>query len=210
MDESQSTATITTTEEESSVENEILPWSEDAKILAYGIASSILFGIGLLITEFLIGEVALDVDLKPFFIPYILIAINRFGLSTMSIGLGAAIGEGVLDVFEGYELDDPIGFLGYFLGFTVFGWYLHEVADDPTQLRSLTLGAALGAFVQAVFEASAFLIFKSTAGSFDAVVSTVGNTITHGLLLGAIPLLILVQSFPTLKSRISNSNRIRN
>ena len=116
MDESQSTATITTTEEESSVENEILPWSEDAKILAYGIASSILFGIGLLITEFLIGEVALDVDLKPFFIPYILIAINRFGLSTMSIGLGAAIGEGVLDVFEGYELDDPIGFLGYFLG----------------------------------------------------------------------------------------------
>lgn len=206
MDDPQSTETLTVTRDEPSEEDKLKPWSGQAKVLIYGIASAILFSIGLLVTESPFGELLLDVDLKPFFIPYVLIAINRFGLSTMSISLGAAVGEGVLDIFEGYELDDPIGFLGYFLGFTIFGWYLHEVADDPTQLRALTIGAALGAFVQAIFEASAFLVFKSTAGPLDSVISTVGNTFTHGLLLGAIPLVILVQSLPNLKERIPNNS----
>jgi hypothetical protein len=208
MDGSQSTTASTDEGVESSNEKESSPWTGQTKLLAYGIASAVLFGVGLLLTE-PIGEIAVDVDMKPFFIPYALIAINRFGLSTMSIGLGAALGEGVLDIFEGYEIDDPIGFLGYFLGFTVFGWYLHEVADDPTRLRSLTFGATLGAFVQAVFEAGAFLIFESTAGPLDAVISTVGNTITHGLILGAVPLMILVRSLPTVEERISTlSNSI--
>lgn len=179
-------------------------WSRHAKLLAYGVASGVLFGIGLILTE-PIGEVAVDVDFKPFVIPYVLIAINRFGLATMSVGLGAALGEGVLDIFEGYEIDDPIGFLGYFVGFTVFGWYLHAVADDPTRARSLIIGATLGAFVQACFEASAFLVFESSAGPGDAIISTVGNTITHGILLGAIPLVVLLQSLPMLAARVETA-----
>lgn len=200
MEESQSPTRATVPSGESSGDD-TGAWSRHAKLLAYCVASGLLFAGGLLITE-PIGEIAVDVDFKPFVIPYILIMINRFSLSTMSIGLGAALGEGVLDIFEGYEIDDPIGFLGYFLGFTTFGWYLHEVADDPTQWRSLTVGATLGAFVQACFEASAFLIFASDAGPLDAIISTLGNTITHGILLGAIPLVVVVRTFPALTARI--------
>ena len=95
-----------------------------------GVASAVLFITGLLVSESF-GEFALDIDLKPFFLPYLLIALSRYGIPTLSVSLGGAIGEGILDVFEDYELDDPIGFLGYVLGFTAFGWYLRSVADDP-------------------------------------------------------------------------------
>ena len=61
----------------------------------------------------------------------ILLFLTGYTIPTLSVGLGGAIGEGILDVFEGYELDDPIGFLGYVLGFTAFGWYLKSVAEDP-------------------------------------------------------------------------------
>lgn len=155
-----------------------------------GLASAVLFGLGLLLTES-VGEVGTDVDLKPFVIPYLLIALFRFGTPTLSIGLGAAIGEGLLDVVEGYELDDPIGFIGYVVGFMAFGWYLSEIATEPTSARSLTVAALLGAFVQATFEGLAFFVFTSTAGVDQAVLSVVGNTVTHGLLLGALPLVLL-------------------
>lgn len=164
-----------------------------------GLASAILFALGLLITES-VGEVVIDVDLKPFFIPYLLIAVARSGIPTLSVGLGAAIGEGVLDIFEGYELDDPVGFIGYVAGFNVFGWYLHEIADNPSSKRSLTIGAVLGAFVQALFEGIAFLTFGATAGGFGATISVLGNTITHGLVLGALPLIVLL---PRLRRRFA-------
>jgi len=86
----------------------------------------------------------------------ILLFLTGYTIPTLSVGLGGAIGEGILDVFEGYELDDPIGFLGYVLGFTAFGWYLKSVADDPRAPLSLTVGAVLGTFVRAVFEGIAF------------------------------------------------------
>ncbi|RLM57242.1 hypothetical protein DVK02_05530 [Halobellus sp. Atlit-31R] len=172
--------------------------SETVKTAFLGVASALLFVSGLLVTE-AVGEVALDVDLKPFFLPYLLIALARYGVPTLSIGLGAGIGEGLLDVFEGYELDDPIGFLGYVLGFTVFGWYLNEIADDPTAVRSLSVGAILGAFVQALFEGFAFFIFGSTAGLSQALLSVVGNTATHGVVLGAIPLVLL---YPVVRERV--------
>ncbi|MFB6308087.1 MAG: hypothetical protein ABEH35_02045 [Haloarculaceae archaeon] len=158
--------------------------------LKYGIASAFLFGIGCLASES-IGELVLDVDLKPFFLPYLLITLPRYGIPTLTTGLGAAIGEGALDVFEGYELDDPIGFLGYVIGFTAFGWYLSEVADDPTSARSLTVAAAFGAFVQALFEGFAFLVFEASSGPTAAVISVLGNTVTHGVVLGAVPLVAL-------------------
>jgi hypothetical protein len=156
-----------------------------------GVASAVLFMTGLLVSESF-GEFALDIDLKPFFLPYLLIALSRYGIPTLSVGLGGAIGEGILDVFEGYELDDPIGFLGYVLGFTAFGWYLKSVADDPRAPLSLTVGAVLGAFVQAVFEGIAFFIFEASADPLNAVLSVAGNTVAHGVVLGAVPLVIIL------------------
>ncbi|WP_313691516.1 hypothetical protein [Halorarum halobium] len=159
-------------------------------VLALGLLSALLFGLGLQVTE-AAGEFAVDVDLKPFFIPYLLVGLARFGIPTLSVGLGAALGEGVLDVFEGYELDDPIGFIGYVVGFVVFGWYLDQRTADPTSSRSLVVAAVLGALAQAVFEGSAFLIFDPSAGPLAATLSVLGNTVTHGVLLGAIPLVLL-------------------
>jgi hypothetical protein len=153
----------------------------------------------LVVTES-VGEVATDVDLKPFFVPYLLIAAVRFGVPTLSVGVGAAVGEGVLDIFEGYEIDDPVGFIGYVVGFLAFGWYLREVADDPASRRTQTVAALLGAAVQASFEVVAFLIFELSAMPGEAVVSLVGNTVTHGLLLGAIPFVVL---FPLVGDRLT-------
>jgi len=181
-------------------------WPEYVQLLAVGVASGVFFAGGLLITE-ATGEFAVDVDLKPFVIPYLLIAINRFGLPTLSVGLGAALGEGALDVAEGYELDDPVGFLGYFLGFSMFGWYLHKVASDPTQLRSLVIASTLGGFLQAVVEASAFFIFETTAGPPAAAFSALGNTVTHGILLGAVPLVVLIRLVPPLHDRVTATAR---
>jgi len=80
-----------------------------AQSLALGTLSATVFAGGLVITE-APGEVAVDIDLKPFVIPYLLIALTRYGIPTLAIGFGGAVGEGILDIFEGYELDDPVGF----------------------------------------------------------------------------------------------------
>ena len=157
------------------------------------LTSAVVFALALVVTESF-GEVAVDVDLKPFFLPYLMLATVRYGLPALSIGLGAALGEGVLDIFEGYELDDPIGFIGYVVGFMAFSWYLREVVSDPTRTRSQIVAAILGGFVQAVFEGAAFLAFAPAAGVEQAVVSVLGNTVTHGLLLGAIPLVALLSA----------------
>ena len=157
------------------------------------LTSAVVFALALVVTESF-GEVAVDVDLKPFFLPYLMLATVRYGLPALSIGLGAALGEGVLDIFEGYELDDPIGFIGYVVGFMAFSWYLREVVSDPTRTRSQVVAAILGGFVQAVFEGAAFLAFAPAAGVEQAVVSVLGNTVTHGLLLGAIPLVALLSA----------------
>lgn len=172
------------------------------RMIIFGLGSAALFGLGLLVTE-QVGEIAVDVDLKPFFIPYLLIAVVNWGLLTLSISFGAAVGEGILDIFEGYELDDPIGFLGYVIGFLVFGWLLKQAQIESNRNMRLTLAAVTGAFVQAIFEGLAFFIFDPTAGIIDAIVSILGNTITHGILLGAIPLVLLYS--PVRRRILSNS-----
>lgn len=159
-------------------------------MIGIGVLSGLLLAAGLVVTE-APGEIATDVDLKPFFLIYLLVAVCRYGVPTLSAGLGAAVGEGVLDVFEGYELDDPIGFIGYVVGFTVFGWYLHRVAEDPSDGRSQVVAAVLGAFAQALAEGLAFLAIDADAGVMAAAVSVAGNTVTHGVVLGAIPLVLL-------------------
>ncbi|MFB6122099.1 MAG: hypothetical protein ABEJ78_01390 [Haloferacaceae archaeon] len=161
-----------------------------AVVLGLAVGSAVLFALGLELTEFF-GEFALDVDFKPFFIPYLLISFVRFRISTLAIGTGAALGEGALDVSEGYELEDPLGFVGYVIGFMAFGWYLRDVADDPASGRAQTIAATLGAFVQATSEGLAFFLFETEAGLLDGVTSVLGNTVTHGLVLGAVPLVVL-------------------
>ncbi|WP_136603487.1 hypothetical protein [Salinigranum halophilum] len=170
----------------------VLEWTRRPLLwmLVLCVISLFAFAGGLLVTES-VGEVGTDIDFKPFFIPYLFIVITRFGPPTLLIGLGAAIGEGILDIFEGYEIDDPVGFVGYVLGFVLFGWYLHEVADDPTSWRALTGAALLGAFVQAFFEAFAYFVFDPSAGGTQAGLSLLGNTLSHGFLLGAVPLVLL-------------------
>jgi hypothetical protein len=162
-----------------------------------GVLSGVLFALGLVASE-APGEIALDVDLKPFFIPYLLIAVAGYWTPTLAAAVGAAAGEGLLDVVEGYELDDPVGFVGYVVGFTLFGWYLHRVASDPADRRAQIVAALIGAFGQAAFEGVAFYAFAVRAGPIDAMLSVLGNTVIHGVVLGAVPLLIL---YPVIEDR---------
>jgi len=173
------------------------------RVVRYAVVAATTFAVSLVITE-TPGEIALDVDLKPFFVPYLLIAALGYGLRTFSVAIGAAVGEGVIDVFEGYELDDPIGFLSFGAGFVLFGWYLHRVADDPARAKALTIAAVFGAFVQASFEGFAYYVFGPASTMQDAVLSVLGNTITHGVVFGAIPLVLLAPVLvPWLRSTLT-------
>jgi len=76
-------------------------------------------------------------------------------------------------------------------GFVIFGRYL-SWRPNPSAAQSPTVAAVLGAFVQALFEGIAFFIFRPSSGVDDALLSVVGNTISHGVLLAAIPLIVLL------------------
>ena len=157
-------------------------------LLLLGVSAG-LFAAGVGISE-LGGELGSDIDFKPFFLVYLLVALVRFGGPTLALGLGAATGEGIHDLIEGYEADEPLGFIGYVVGFVVFGWILHRVAPDPGARRFQVTAAVVAAFVQALFEGVAFL-FVADFTPGEAVLSVAGNTVTHGLLLGAIPFVLL-------------------
>jgi len=177
-----------------------------ASVALVGVAAGVSFLLGTWATE-LVGEFGSDVDMKPFFIPYLLLAVFPFGRLIWATSVGSAVGEGVLDLFEGYELDEPFGFVGYIIGFLVFAWLLHEVAPQPAD-RRWQIGAALaGALVQATFEGLAFLLIEDLPFS-TALVSVLGNTVTHGLLLGALPLIVL---YPVVLDRFGTDpvNRLR-
>jgi hypothetical protein len=148
-----------------------------------------VFAVGVGLAE-LGGELGSDVDFKPFFLVYLLVALVSFGGPTLSLGLGAAVGEGFHDLIEGYEADEPLGFIGFVVGFVIFGWMLHRVAPHPDDRRWQVLAAVFAAFVQALFEGVAFL-FISEFSVGKAVLSVAGNTVTHGVLLGAVPLVAL-------------------
>ncbi|MFC7226621.1 hypothetical protein N0B31_04340 [Salinirubellus salinus] len=151
--------------------------------------ASITFFVASAVTE-QVPEFATDVDLKAFFLIYLLVALVPYGLATLSAGIGMAVGEGAYDIIEGYELDDPFGFVGYVLGIVTFGWVLH-VAGDPTDRRWQVAAAVAGAGVQATFEGVAFFVL-SDAGLPVALFSILGNTVTHGVVLGAVPLVLLL------------------
>ncbi|WP_299322922.1 ATP-binding cassette domain-containing protein [Parasphingopyxis sp.] len=149
--------------------------------------TAVLFFLCLLPLE-AIPEIPVDIDSKPFFIPLVLTALLPAGKPGIAIGLGVALGEGLRDLMEGYELDDPIGFIGYAIAFPLTSYV---IAGRPLNPLLLSFGAIFCAFIQAAFEASSFLLFGEESIAI-AVQSAIGNTITHGIIWGALPLVFLV------------------
>lgn len=156
---------------------------------------AVLFFFGLLITE-RFGEYFVDVDFKPYFIPLLFIALlplGKGGKIAWTAALGAAVGEAIGDLIEGYEIDDPFGFVGYILGFAVAGYI---IMNRPLSVWRLSLAAIVAAAINAAFEAFAFYLFDilgpGEAAPTEALISFAGNTITHGIILGALVLVPLV------------------
>lgn len=159
------------------------------KIMAVSAVVAVLFFFGLMVSERL-PEIPVDIDFKPFFIPFLFLALLPRGLPSIGIAVGAAVGEGIADILEGYEIDDPIGFAGYVLGFALAGYLMK---GQPLNWVRVGLACIAGAFVQAVVEASAFLIFGEEGLSVTATTAA-GNTVTHGVVLGALVTIPLVKA----------------
>ncbi|MEM6907746.1 MAG: ATP-binding cassette domain-containing protein [Pseudomonadota bacterium] len=158
--------------------------------------TAVLFFLGLLPLE-AIPEIPVDIDSKPFFIPLVLIALLPAGRPGLAIGLGVALGEFIRDMMEGYELDDPIGFVGYFVGFALTSFMFGK---QPPGKLVILIAALSSAFIQAAIEASSFLLFGEESLGI-AIQSTIGNTIMHGVIWGAIPAFFLV---PRLQGRFEH------
>ena len=167
-----------------------------ARFMAVLGVTAVLFFLCLLPFE-LIPEIPVDIDSKPFFVPLALCALLPARRAGLAIGLGVALGEGLRDLMEGYELDDPIGFFGYIFGFWAASWV---IAIAPRSRLVLVLASLICAFVQAAIEASSFLLFGSE-GFIITVESTIGNTITHGFIWGAVPLVFIV---PALRGKFES------
>lgn len=164
------------------------------KLVVISALVAVLFFFGLLFLE-RIPEIPVDIDQKPFFIPLLFVALLPLGKPTWAAAAGAALGEGLGDIIEGYEVDDVFGLVGYVIAFAVAGYIIYNRPDRKIRLAVAGLVAGL---VQAIPEASAFLLFGEEALPV-AVVSAAGNTVTHGLLWGAVPLLLVV---PALHGRV--------
>lgn len=160
--------------------------------------SAVLFVGGLLLTEFAgVPEFFGDTDFKPFFLAYLLAALLPYGAATLSVGFGMALGEGILDVVEGYAADDPFGFVGYVVGLWAFAYVLHELGDPDNRLH-MSVAAIVGAFVQIAIEGVAYLLIDGETLAFYAI-NVFGNTVTHGVVLGFVPLLFV---YPLLHGRL--------
>lgn len=145
----------------------------------------------------LIPEIPVDIDAKPFFAPLAICALLPSGRIGLAVALGVALGEGLRDLMEGYELDDPIGFFGYIAGFLVASAIFNAA---PFKRWALIFGSIACAGVQALLEASSFLLFGQE-GLTVALYSAAGNTISHGVIFGAIPLLFFL---PALHGRFEH------
>ncbi|MFB6175663.1 MAG: hypothetical protein ABEI99_00695 [Halobaculum sp.] len=179
----------------SATQNQNVPMSR--LMVVTGIVAVLFMG-SLLLTEFAgVPEILGDTDWKSFFIPYMFVALLPYGYATLSVGFGAALGEGILDVVEGYAPDDAFGFAGYVIGFWAFGYVLHQWGD-PNNKYHLTVAAIFGAFVQILIEGIGYLAVAGESVPFY-IINVIGNTVTHGIVLGAIPLLVI---YPLLQGRI--------
>jgi hypothetical protein len=165
-----------------------------SKLIVIAVLCSVLFFLALTLLE-AIPEIPVDIDFKAFFIPLVFVALLPVGRPTFAVALGASLGEFLRDMLEGYEIDDPIGAIGYVVGFTLAGYIIR---NRPLSKVRLVIAAVLAGLVQAVIEAASFVIFSEEILEV-AVWSAIGNTITHGILMGAIPLVLIV---PRLHGRI--------
>lgn len=162
--------------------------------------TAVLFAGGLVLSE-APGELGLDIDWKPFFVVYAVIVFVPWGTPTVAAALGATIAEGFLDVVEGAEADDPFGWVGYAVGFTAAGYIMSGETSNTTKMA---VGATAGAFIQYAIEGLFLFVLGAEAGSVLGMsfggagaiyaVATIGNTITHGIILGAIPLIPTVNA----------------
>lgn len=159
------------------------------KVMVVAALVAVLFFFGLLIFE-RIPEIPVDIDFKPFFLIFLFLALLPRGPLTFAIPIGAAVGEAIGDILEGYEVDDPFGFAAYIIGFAVAGYLIN---NRPLAIGRLAGACIVGALVQAVIEASAFLVFGEE-GVGVAAYSALGNTVTHGILLGALVTVPLVRA----------------
>jgi hypothetical protein len=165
-----------------------------SKLIVLAVLCSVLFFLSLTLIE-AIPEIPVDIDFKPFFIPLAFVALVPLGGPTVAVALGGMLGEFLRDMLEGYEIDDPIGAVAYVVAFTLAGYVIH---NRPLSKWRLVLAGVLAGLVQAVIEASSFVIFSEEVLEV-ALWSAAGNTITHGLLMGALPLVWIV---PRLYGRI--------
>jgi hypothetical protein len=166
------------------------PIDDRAQLTVITGLSAVLFFLVLVPID-AVPEIPVDIDQKPFFVPLTLVALLPVGRASLAVGFGAALGEAMRDVLEGYEVDDTLGFVGYVLAFTVAGFLIGQRPDSRIRLAT---GALVAGFVQAVFEGASFALLGSE-GTDVAIESTVGNTITHGLIGGAIPLVFVAPHF---------------
>jgi hypothetical protein len=166
------------------------PIDHSAQLTVITGLSAVLFFL-LLVPIDAIPEIPVDIDQKPFFVPLTLVALLPVGRASLAVGFGAALGEAMRDVLEGYEVDDTFGFVGYVLAFTLAAFVVGQRPDSRTRLA---VAAVMCGFVQAVFEGASFALLGDE-GVDVAVESTVGNTITHGVIGGAIPLVFVAPHF---------------
>jgi hypothetical protein len=148
--------------------------------------TAVLFAGALAIGEGL-GEIPPDIDWKAFFVVYTVLVFVPWGTPTIAAAVGATLAEGVLDFFEGLEPDEPFGWVGYVVGFTVAGYFM----QDPSNRAKLVIGAILGGFIQFAIEGISLVLVEGDAISVYAT-ALAGNTLTHGVVLGAVPLIPVV------------------
>jgi hypothetical protein len=165
-----------------------------SKLVVIAVICAVLFFLALTLLE-AIPEIPVDIDFKAFFIPLAFVALLPRGALTFAVALGAALGELLRDMFEGYEIDDPIGTIGYVVGFVLAGYL---IGNRPWSKARLIGAGVVSGFVHAVIEASSFLLFSKETLEI-ALWSAFGNTVTHGIIMGAIPLVFLL---PRLHGRI--------
>lgn len=158
--------------------------------------TAVLFAGALAIGEGL-GEIPPDIDWKAFFVVYTVIVFVPWGTPTIAAAAGATLAEGILDFFEGMEPDEPFGWAGYLVGFIVAGYFM----KDPSNKVKLTIGAVLGAFIQFAIEGLSLVVISDDAVSVY-LMSLAGNTVTHGIILGALPLIPVVSALSGRMQRV--------
>lgn len=166
------------------------PLDDSAQLTVISGLSAVLFFLVLVPIDS-IPEIPVDIDFKPYFVPLTLVALLPVGRASLAVGFGAAVGEGLRDILEGYEIDDGPGFVSYVLAFALAGYV---IGQHPRSRARLAAGALLAGLVNAVVEAASFALLGAK-GMDVAVESAVGNTLTHGLIAGAIPLMFVAPRF---------------